>query len=586
MKKIMGHVTGKLSLSILTLFVLLVGVLAGLDKVTTTKTSSNNTSTATPASPATTAKATTAASKIIPASSNPAAKALQAKDLTAAKEAAKTRSLAFEPNRGQSNKEVQYFARSAGYEVFVKSPATAVLQFRPTVDSTERVTMKLNGANEHAQAMPLEPNGNISNYHIGADQTKWVDGIPNYAKLRYNDVYPGIDVVYQGDGKNFRHDFVVKAGADPKAIHLSYEGAKGTRIDEQGRLVIALAKGSVAGSKPYIYQEYGGTKHEVAGGYVMTAQNEAAFELGAYDRSKELVIDPGYTYASYVITSADMFESQVTGVALNATNELFCGWTFSPKINAALTGGQQIAITSSAAISTLKSTATFVGGTTGNTQANGCALSKTGATVMVGVTNSGTTFSGTASSLLTPAATGVNFNKHGFIVASSPSISALIAGNGSDVANAVAFDASGNIHVVGATSSGSQGSPTNNLMTAMVTSCASTTLPLPTIAKPRRWSLNRRRAPTLITSLSKLAQSLTVRSSAASTWMKRTPWRPIRAAMLMWLATPLRGAAPSAGRTSRCSRRRLAPTASPSVASRRPTPPPARSRRIPSRTKA
>ena len=128
MKKIMGHVTGKLSLSILTMFVLLVGVLAGLDKVTTTKaSSSNNTSTATPASPATTAKATAAASKINPANLNPAAKALQAapKDLTAAKEAAKKKSLAFEPNRGQSNKEVQYFARSAGYEVFMKSSATA-----------------------------------------------------------------------------------------------------------------------------------------------------------------------------------------------------------------------------------------------------------------------------------------------------------------------------------------------------------------------------------------------------------------------------------------------------------------------------
>ena len=323
MKKIMGQVTGKLSLSILTMFVLLVGVLAGLDKVTTTKASDSSKSTAaavsTPMSSVTTAKAVKAASNL-----NPAAQHLQVatKDLQTVREQAKKAPLVFEPNRGQSSKGVEYFARSAGYAVFMKSAASAVLEFRQDVNTAERVTLKLNGANAQAQSQPLEATGGVSNYHIGNVPSKWLDGIPNYTKVRYNNVYPGVDVVYQGDGMNFRHDFVVQPGADPKAIRLSYEGGHGMSIDEKGRLVVALARGSFSGSRPYVYQEYNGVKHEVSGNYVLTAQNDAQFEIGSYDRSKALIIDPGYTYASYVLTAADNFETQITGVGMNSTSEV------------------------------------------------------------------------------------------------------------------------------------------------------------------------------------------------------------------------------------------------------------------------
>lgn len=475
MKKIMGQVTGKLSLSILTMFVLLVGVLAGLDKVTTTKASDSSKSTvaavSTPASSVTTAKAVKAASNL-----NPAAKQLQVtKDLQTAREQAKKQPLVFEPNRGQSSQGVQYFARSAGYAVFMKSAASAVLEFRQDVKTAERVTMKLNGANEQAQSLPLEATGGVSNYMIGNDRSKWLQGIPNYTKVRYNNVYPGVDVVYQGDGMNFRHDFVVQPGADPKAIRLSYEGGHGMSVDEKGRLVVALARGSFSGSRPYVYQEYNGTKHEVSGNYVLTAQNDAQFEIGSYDRSQALIIDPGYTYASYALTAADNYETQITGVAMNSTVEVICGWTFSPTLDSALTGGQQQAFVGTVTTATLAASKTFVGGTTGNTQGNGCSLSTTGKTAMVGVTNSGTTFPG-AGTLAPNPASNINFNKHAFVVettgAATPAFSALIAGQGSDMANAVAYDKSGNIHIVGATSSGSQGTPTNNLLTSMVPAAA------------------------------------------------------------------------------------------------------------------
>ena len=431
MKKIMGQVTGKLSLSILTMFVLLVGVLAGLDKVTTTKASDSSKSTAaassTPVSSVTTAKAVKAASNL-----NPAAKHLQAtKDLQTVREQAKKQPLVFEPNRGQSSQGVQYFARSAGYAVFMKSAASAVLEFRQDVNTAERVTMKLNGANAQAQSQPLEATGGVSNYMIGNDRSKWLEGIPNYTKVRYNNVYPGVDVVYQGDGMNFRHDFVVQPGADPKAIRLSYEGGHGMSVDEKGRLVVALARGSFSGSQPYVYQEYNGTKHEVSGNYVLTAQNDAQFEIGSYDRSQALIIDPGYTYASYALTAADNFETQITGVAMNSTVEVICGWTFSPTLDSALTGGQQQAFVGTVTTATLAASKTFVGGTTGNTQGNGCSLSTAGKTAMVGVTNSGTTFPGAATLAPNPASN-INFNKHAFVVettgAATPAFSALIAG--------------------------------------------------------------------------------------------------------------------------------------------------------------
>ena len=430
MKKIMGHVTGKLSLSILTMFVLLVGVLAGLTRVTTTKASSIH------ATQTHSAAMKTAISKM---------------------------PLVFEPNRGQTDSRVKYFARSAGYNVFLTGPSTAVMSYRPSADkkTLDRLTMKLAGANEAAQGQPQEPTGGVSNYYVGNDKSKWLHDVPNYAKLRYNDVYSGIDVVYQGSDRNFRYDFVVRPGADPKSIRMAYEDAKSVSIDKEGNLVLGMTDGQLVGSKPYIYQEVGGKRQLVKGNYVLTAKNEVRFELGRYDASRQVVIDPSVTYASFVgaggaTAGANMTE--ITGIAVDGSGVYFSGWTNSPTFDGKIiTPGTQQAVVGTFNVGLAAAAGTtFIGAQSTKNQANGIAISGNNL-VVVGVTNGGTNFPSPGAANSISIVDAVNFNTHAFVLllskAPALSSSAILAGKGAEAANAVAVDSTGIIHVAGETSS-------------------------------------------------------------------------------------------------------------------------------------
>ena len=456
MKKIMGHVTGKLSLSILTMFVLLVGVLAALD---TTKKASN------PASTRATQQVTTTASRV--ATTNASSKAITAaastpaskKDLAAVKDAMAKMPMTFEPNRGQTDSRVQYVARSAGYNVFLTGPSSAVMTFRSAEGQkkADRLTMNLAGANSSAQAQAMEPTGGVSNYYIGNDRSNWHEGIPNYAKVRYSDVYRGVDVVYQGDNNHFRYDFVVKPGADPKSIRMSYEGAKGLRLNEKGEVVVALNNGDMVGSKPYIYQEFAGKKRVVDGGYILTAQNDIQFSVGSYDATQPLIIDPSATYSTYY--GGTNGSTQITSVAMDATGVYFTGWTNSLAFDSNLLPGTSDAVIGKFDLllhSSLGSS--FFGGPIGNEQGLGIAVS--GATVaVVGYTTSGVDFpaAGKNESQLLKNKAELNSNRHAFVVIASNSVTlgagAVLAGIGAEQANAVAIDATGKIHVTGATSS-------------------------------------------------------------------------------------------------------------------------------------
>ena len=75
--------------------------------------------------------------------------------------------------------------------------------------------MKLVGANPASHAVGLDKQAGVSNYFIGNDPSKWHTNIANYAKVAYQDVYRGIDLVYHGDQQQLEYDFVVKPGARP-----------------------------------------------------------------------------------------------------------------------------------------------------------------------------------------------------------------------------------------------------------------------------------------------------------------------------------------------------------------------------------
>ncbi len=237
-------------------------------------------------------------------------------------------SLVFEPNVGQTDSRVKFMARGAGYAAFLTGPSQAVLKIRNSADKDESITMNLAGANAEAKGGAIEKTGGVSHYYNGSDPSKWHENVPNYAKVRYDDVYPGVDVVYQGDNSRFRYDFVLKPHADPKSIRLTFDGTEAVKLDPRGSLVLAVKNSDFyLSTKPVIYQEVAGGKRMVDGAYVLNG-NEVGFKLGNYDPSQALVIDPQFTAGTYLgITTppaGQIGNSHINAVA-NGTNSAVNG---------------------------------------------------------------------------------------------------------------------------------------------------------------------------------------------------------------------------------------------------------------------
>ena len=133
----------------------------------------------------------------------------------------------------------------------------------------------------------------MSNYFIGNDPSKWHTNIANYAKVEYQDVYRGINLVYHGDQQQLEYDFVVKPGADPRAIRLAFDGAQGKSIDAQGNLVLHTSGGDVVEHAPVAYQTINGVRHPVASRFVIGRGGQVGFQVGRYDHSQAAGDRPG-----------------------------------------------------------------------------------------------------------------------------------------------------------------------------------------------------------------------------------------------------------------------------------------------------
>jgi Beta-propeller repeat len=205
--------------------------------------------------------------------------------------------LTFEINEGQSDPQVKALARGARYGLFLTS-TESVFVLAPGKSGVV-VRVRTVGANPAARVSGMDRLDSTSNYFVGSDKSKWRQNVSNYARVKYESIYPGIDLVYYGNQQQLEYDYVVAPGADPKSIRLAVEGARKLRVDGNGDLLLETAGGSMRHHKPVIYQKINGARRGIAGNFVLRG-NEVAFELGHYDHSKELVIDPSLTFLTYL----------------------------------------------------------------------------------------------------------------------------------------------------------------------------------------------------------------------------------------------------------------------------------------------
>jgi hypothetical protein len=202
------------------------------------------------------------------------------------------RPLTFEANHGQFVPGVLYAARGPQYSVVIDSKGASL----HLDDATLR--LQLIGANAGSRIEAIDELRAKSSYFIGNDHSKWRNNIPNFGRVRQASVWPGIDAIYYGSGKQLEYDLVVAPGADPSRIALRFKGANHMALDHDGRLHLRVGDREVIQNAPVVYQTIGGARHEIAGRYIVDG-SRIRFRIGNYDRTQSLIIDPVLIYSTY-----------------------------------------------------------------------------------------------------------------------------------------------------------------------------------------------------------------------------------------------------------------------------------------------
>jgi hypothetical protein len=251
----------------------------------------------------------------------------------------------FEPNQGQTDPQVKFLARGSGYGLFLTA-SEAVLEVQARVDyktsssrdgspltsftsklgvrgsqlETSIIRMHLDGANPAPKIAGSDLLPSTSNYFIGDDPKKWRRDIPQYSRVNYESVYPGVDLVYYGTQGQLEYDFRVAPGADPSRIALKFDGAS-ARLDN-GDLVLATRAGDVRFHAPNVYQQESNNRRPVKGSFRQLENNEIGFAIGDYDRTRELVIDPTLFYSTYLGGGGEQRHRKLAGT--------HCRWLENP----------------------------------------------------------------------------------------------------------------------------------------------------------------------------------------------------------------------------------------------------------------
>ena len=206
--------------------------------------------------------------------------------------------ISFEPNQGQTDDRVKFMARGSGYNLFL-TPSNALFFLRQAGSSNDLVptdssvfTMNVVGANPTPKITGRDALPSTSSYFLGGDPKKWHTNIPNFGKVQYEDIYPGIDLFYHGTQGQLEYDFVLHPGASTKTIVIEFTGVKDIRLSSRGELVLQTVRGQVCFHKPVAYQQDQGHRRAVQARYRRILKHRVGFTVGAYDASKPLIIDP------------------------------------------------------------------------------------------------------------------------------------------------------------------------------------------------------------------------------------------------------------------------------------------------------
>jgi len=205
--------------------------------------------------------------------------------------------IAFEANLGQADSRVQFTARTSTYTLFLTGSEVAFVPH--LAEMNDVIRLQFVNSNPHAAIEGMDPQTARVSYFISGDASRWHSNIPLYGKVRINELYPGIDVIFYTREQQLEYDFVIKPNADPQRIQLHFDGVS-VALNKDGDLVLANRSGEMIHHKPMVHQVVSGISQPVESEFSVVANSDIAFRLGRTRADKPVVIDPVINYSSYL----------------------------------------------------------------------------------------------------------------------------------------------------------------------------------------------------------------------------------------------------------------------------------------------
>jgi hypothetical protein len=259
--------------------------------------------------------------------------------------------LSFIRNDGQIDEKVKFYEKGSGHSmyftnesIYLELVGSKKEDLKDSDVNSETSNQAHINQNFHVETIKLSPvganknpeivvegmqNGKV-NYLIGNDPEKWKTDIPTYGAVLYKNIYKDIDIKYYGNNRRMEYDVIVKPGADYSQVQFSYDGIKGLKIRDDGKMEVAFKQGNVIQSRPYCYQEINGKKVDVDGSFkLVKTQSKSsdaelyayAFDISTYDKDYSLIIDPFLEYSTLIEGTSGI--SSVNAIAVDSAGNTY-----------------------------------------------------------------------------------------------------------------------------------------------------------------------------------------------------------------------------------------------------------------------
>jgi Beta-propeller repeat len=357
--------------------------------------------------------------------------------------------LFFVKNVGQTDSSIRYYVDAPELRAGFANDSVVFQKHG------QQIRMRFADANPNVRLKGLVPMSGRANFFVGDQPARSLTDVPMYQQIVYQDLYPGIDLTYSGSGATVKSEFVVFPGSDVGTIRLQYPDDCRISVGSDGDLVVRVGSTLLREKSLIVYQTIAGNRVPVIGRYQLLGLHTVGFQVGSYDVTQALTIDPVVTYATYLGGSS---VSSVTALAVDAAGDLYAtGWTES--LNFPTSGAIQAVNNGSVNAFVVKFNAqgsnvlyaTYLGGSNDDRSA-GIAVDTSGNAYITGATGS-QNFPTVA-----PAFPTLGGPRNAFVSKLNASGNALLystflGGGGWDAGVAIAVDGAGQAHVTGTTQS-------------------------------------------------------------------------------------------------------------------------------------